>query len=281
MNISKDKKHLDVVDYLTSNESFELHHNLKYDMLVTDAPTQVDISRYYDSPDYISHTDSKRSLIDIAYQFVKENSLKRKVALISKFGEHSGQLLDIGAGTGDFLAAVKAKNWSVSGVEPNRNARNLASTKSINLVDNISDVVQEQFNVITMWHVLEHIYDLDEMLAFLKSRLATDGVLFVAVPNFKSFDAHYYGKFWAAYDVPRHLWHFSQNAISELFSEYNMNVVDTLPMIFDSFYISLLSEKYLNGKTNYLKSFLTGLKSNRLAKKSGQYSSLIYVIKHK
>ncbi len=280
MKISKDHKFLDVEDYLATHETFVIYKNDEYEMLVTDAPEQEKIGRYYDSQNYISHTDSKKTILDVAYQFVKEKSLKKKVALLTRFQNKKGKLLDIGAGTGDFLNVAKSEKWEVLGVEPNENARKLAIDKKVNLVQTLDEVDHKSFAVITMWHVLEHVHDLEGQLTFLKNNLNKDGVLFIAVPNFKSFDAEHYGKFWAAYDAPRHLWHFSQTSISKLFAEHQMKVVDTLPMIFDSFYVSILSEKYRSGKTMYWQSFLLGLKSNRSARASGEYSSLIYVIKH-
>ena len=132
-----------------------------------------------------------------------------------------------------------------------------------------------------MWHVLEHVPNLEEYLVALKRLLKPTGTILIAVPNFKSFDANYYGRFWAAYDVPRHIWHFSKVTIKKLFSEKEMNLVKVLPMKFDSFYVSLLSEKYKTGKMNFIKAFFVGLKSNLCAKKSKEYSSHIYVIKNK
>ena len=137
----------------------------------------------------------------------------------------------------------------------------------------------EEYDVITMWHVLEHVENLQEYIQQLKDLLKENGTLLIAVPNYKSYDANYYKEFWAAYDVPRHLWHFSQASISKLFSVENISVVKTLPMKFDSYYVSLLSEKYKNGKMNPIKAFLVGFTSNRKSKQTKEYSSLIYVLK--
>jgi 2-polyprenyl-3-methyl-5-hydroxy-6-metoxy-1,4-benzoquinol methylase len=199
-------------------------------------------------------------------------------------------ILDIGCGTGDFLAAAKNKGWSVVGIEPNENAKNLATkkvntphTKVSSFYKNIEALLKdkgdEKFDVITMWHVLEHVYNLEEYIRNLEKLLKPNGSLLIAVPNYNSFDAKYYGKFWAAYDVPRHLWHFSQKSIAKLFGENNMEVIQTIPMKFDSYYVSLLSEKYKTGSSNPLKAFKIGFQSNLKAATSKEYSSLIYILK--
>ncbi len=174
---------------------------------------------------------------------------------------------------------MSKKGWNVSGVEPSEKARKLASQKNIHLTEALPEE-ETMYDAITMWHVLEHVYDLKEQLAWLKNNLSREGVLFIAVPNFESHDASLYKSNWAAYDVPRHLYHFSRKAIQLLFEEQHMKVVDVHPMKFDAFYVSLLSEKYTSGKMNFLKAFLSGWRSNQKASKTGAYSSLIYVIQH-
>jgi len=143
-----------------------------------------------------------------------------------------------------------------------------------------SEFANKQFDIITLWHVLEHVSDLDAQIKELKRLLKPKGYLIIAVPNYKSYDADHYKTFWAAYDVPRHLWHFSKNAIQSIFGKFNFILEKTLPMKFDSFYVSLLSEKYKTGKMNYLKAFRIGLRSNIKAKRTGEYSSLIYVLRN-
>ncbi len=195
--------------------------------------------------------------------------------------QSKGAILDIGAGTGDFLAVAKQNGWSTTGIEPSPKAKSIAITKGISFVENTTDLANHSFDVITMWHVLEHVPDLDFQIKELKRLLKPSGTLIVAVPNFKSFDAKHYGKFWAAYDVPIHFWHFSKKAIELLFAKENMKLKKVLPMKFDSFYVSLLSEKYKNGKMNFIKAFFIGLKSNWKAARTKEYSSHIYVLKNK
>ncbi|WP_293875416.1 class I SAM-dependent methyltransferase [Flavobacterium sp.] len=270
-----------VKDYSVSKEIFELHHNPEYDLLITFPKPDLDkLSRYYESDDYISHTDGKRSLFEKIYHLIKSSALKSKVKLINAQAS-VGSLLDIGAGTGDFLVVAKKDGWQTTGIEPSEKARATAIRKGVYFAENLSDLENHSFDIITMWHVLEHVPNLNDYLLELKRLLKPNGVIFIAVPNFKSFDATYYGKFWAAYDVPRHIWHFSKTAIQKLFTEKEMKLAEVLPMKFDSFYVSLLSEKYKTGNMNYLKAFFVGWKSNLSAKRSKEFSSHIYIIKNK
>ena len=273
------KPFLNCKDYTVSEEYYEVMKNPKYDMLVT-SPVPVDLENYYKSDNYISHTDSKKTLFDKVYQTVKTYTLKKKVSLINSFQIEEKTILDIGAGTGDFLISCKKNHWKTFGVEPNSEARNIAKEKEIVLEKDIKAYTDKKFDVITLWHVLEHIENLSEYLKTLKTLLKENGTLVVAVPNHKSYDAQFYKEFWAAYDVPRHLWHFSQNSISKLFSEVSMKVVKTIPMKFDAYYVSLLSEKYKSKKMKPLTSFWVGFRSNLKARRTSEYSSLIYVIKN-
>ncbi|MGG7036874.1 MAG: class I SAM-dependent methyltransferase [Flavobacterium sp.] len=268
-----------VRDYSVSKEIFELHQNAEYDMLLTYPRPSLDkLPSYYESQDYISHTDGKRSVFEILYQSIKKIALKNKLKLInSKFNK--GRLLDIGAGTGDFLVVAQKNGWQVKGIEPSEKAKTIAIGKGVGFAQNLSELESQSFDVITMWHVLEHVPNLDEYLSELKRLIKPNGTIVVAVPNFKSFDAEFYGKYWAAYDVPRHLWHFSKTAIEKLFAEKEMKVEEVLPMKFDSFYVSLLSEKYRTGRMNFIRAFFVGLQSNLEGKKTKEYSSHIYIIK--
>ncbi len=274
-----EKKYLSVKDYLVSGESFDLVHDTDLDFLKTFPQPQVEeLPKYYESQEYISHTDEKRGLISNLYQLVKKWSLQKKAKLILQQLGDVGSLLDVGAGTGDFLKVAKEKGWQVHGMEPNKNAAKLALEKGIDLKASLNDFEGKQFDVVTLWHVLEHIPDLEETILKLAALVKPQGALIIAVPNFKSFDARHYGKFWAAYDVPRHLWHFSKESMKNLFAE-NFQLKNIEPMIFDSFYVSLLSEKYKTGRKFSLKAFWIGLLSNIKAKHSKEYSSHIYCFK--
>lgn len=282
MDISNQQPFLTVQDHSVSQEIFNLYYDSNLDMLVTHPQPSLDqLGKYYESDDYISHTDSKRSLFEKAYHVVKGIALKNKLNLINLEQSLKGTILDIGAGTGDFLAVAKQNGWTTTGIEPSAKAKSIAISKGISFVENTTDLANHSFDVITMWHVLEHVPDLDFQIKELKRLLKPSGTLIVAVPNFKSFDANHYGKFWAAYDVPIHFWHFSKKSIELLFAKENMKLKKVLPMKFDSFYVSLLSEKYKDGKMNFIKAFFIGLKSNLKAVSSKEYSSHIYLLKNK
>jgi 2-polyprenyl-3-methyl-5-hydroxy-6-metoxy-1,4-benzoquinol methylase len=269
-----------VRDYSVSKEIFELHHNPEYDMLLTfPKPSLEKLPSYYESDDYISHTDGKRSLFERMYHLIKNIALKNKLKLINTQSP-KGKLLDIGAGTGDFLVVAKTDGWQTTGIEPSQKAKTIAINKGVTFADSLASLEDNSFDVITMWHVLEHVPNLEEYISELKRLLKPSGTIVIAVPNFKSFDANFYGKYWAAFDVPRHLWHFSKIAIAKLFSEKDMKLVEVLPMKFDSFYVSLLSEKYKTGKMNFIRAFFVGLKSNLSGNKTKEYSSHIYILKN-
>lgn len=270
--------YLKTKDYSVSGESFQLMHQPESDMLIT-VPQPKDLGKYYESELYISHTDSNKGVVDKMYQGIKKYSLHKKTKLIGSYSKTGKNLLDVGAGTGDFLVFAEKKGWNPVGVEPNEKARSKALEKGMNLYSSLDDLKGKRFDLITLWHVLEHLPNLELQIEQLKKLLHNEGTLIVAVPNFKSYDAKYYKNFWAAYDVPRHLWHFSKNAITHLFSKQGMKLIRTEPMIFDAFYVSLLSEKYKTGKQNLFKAFAVGLRSNLCAWRNKEYSSLIYIIK--
>lgn len=255
MDSSNTTHFLAVKDYSVSQETFDLLYNQKLDMLITHPqPSLEKLPSYYESVDYISHTDGNKSLFEKMYQFVKGIALKNKLKLINSQST-KGRILDIGAGVGDFLSVCRNDGWQTVGIEPSDKAKTIAKSKGVSFVENLSELENHSFDVITMWHVLEHVPDLENQIKELKRLLKPSGTILIAVPNFNSFDANYYGKYWAAFDVPIHLWHFSKTAIKKLFAIENLELVKVLPMKFDSFYVSLLSEKYKTGKMNYIKAF--------------------------
>lgn len=282
MNFLEDKSFITVKDFSVSGESFSLLLNEEYQLLKTHPQPALDkLGSYYEFEDYISHTDGKRTLFEKMYHFVKRNAIRKKVSLIHSYQPLKGRILDIGAGTGDFLLEAKNQNWEILGIEPNDKAKGIALGKGIKFGDTIEKLESNSFDVITMWHVLEHVPDVEHQVAELKRLLKPSGTIIIAVPNFKSYDAKHYGAFWAAYDVPRHLWHFSKTAIEKLFDKQNMNLEDVKPMWFDSFYVSLLSEKYKTGKMNFVSGFFIGLISNLSGLFKKEFSSHIYVLKNK
>lgn len=274
---SSSKVYHSLKDYSVTGEKFDLLYDEDRDMLMTyPRPSPADISRYYKSKDYISHTDSRKGLMEKMYHYVKRYMLKKKLNWINKKFPSKGKLLDIGAGTGDFLVEAKKCGWKVSGIEPDENARQKAKEKGIKLFPNAESFKANKYDVITLWHVLEHVNDLHNQIIEFEHLLKKNGLLVIAVPNFKSYDAKFYKEHWAAFDVPRHLWHFSQNSFKHIMAGTAFKQSDSRPLIFDAFYVSLLSEKYRSGKSNFLRPILIGLKSNIKARTTSEYSSITY-----
>jgi SAM-dependent methyltransferase len=272
-------------DYAISGESFELKYNQELDLYETlPKPAPEKLPQYYESDDYISHSDGTNSFIERLYQIVKGITLRQKLKTISRF-HNKGLVLDIGCGTGDFLYHTQKGGYKVVGVEPNEKARTKAWNKlgfDVKIFEGLKEVYSEfdtkSFDVITLWHVLEHVPDYNEYLQQIGKLLKDDGLLIIAVPNFKSYDAQYYQNYWAAYDVPRHLWHFSEKSINSIVKKHNMKVRHIKPMLFDAFYVSMLSEKYKTGDSRIIKAIFIGLLSNIKGIFSKQFSSHIYLI---
>lgn len=275
--------YLTVKDYTVSQETFEIVNCNTCGFKFTNPRPEIDkIGAYYKAESYISHTNTSKGLIAKIYHSVRKYTLKGKLELVNKLYSRKGKLLDVGCGTGMFLNVCKENGWKVFGIEPDDDARAIAEqiNQSTIKTDVLNSFQDEQFNIISLWHVLEHVHQLNETIDWLYERLAVDGSLIIAVPNHESEDAAIYANKWAAYDVPRHLYHFSQKTIKQLFEQHNFRLEETLPMKFDSFYVSMLSTKYQTGKINYFKAFVDGLKSNIKAESNQQnYSSLIYIFK--
>jgi 2-polyprenyl-3-methyl-5-hydroxy-6-metoxy-1,4-benzoquinol methylase len=266
-----------VKDHSVSGETFSLLHDTELDMLST-FPIPKDLDRYYESEDYISHTDGARSLFETLYHIVKRYSIKSKVRLVTKFGK-KGSLLDIGAGTGDFLITAKSRGWHIQGAEPNEKAAANAKSKGLILQADTATIADHSFDVITMWHVLEHVVSPAAQIREIKRLLKPNGLAVVAVPNFKSYDAGHYKQFWAAYDVPRHISHFSEKSIRALFLAEGFELIGVKPLWFDAFYVSILSEKYKSCRFPLVFGFWHGLLSNIKALGSGEFSSKIYLLR--
>ncbi|MDH1601163.1 MULTISPECIES: bifunctional 2-polyprenyl-6-hydroxyphenol methylase/3-demethylubiquinol 3-O-methyltransferase UbiG [unclassified Empedobacter] len=273
-------KKLDLKDYFLTGEKFEIYEDSETEVLYTLPQPIENLGKYYESKNYISHTDGKKSIFERFYQMAKSINLNNKLELINKVG-NGKKILDYGCGVGDFLEHLQKNGYDVLGMEPNDSARKIAQSKIGNEKVTSTELEHndQKFDIITLWHVLEHIPNLNEIIGELKNHLTDNGVLIIAVPNHQSYDAKYYGKYWAAYDVPRHLWHFSDKSMSNLLSNFGMKIDKISPMKLDAFYVSLLSEKYKGNKFGYFNAIKVALKSNYLAKNNGQYSSLIYIIK--
>ena len=241
-------------------------------------PSLEKLPQYYESEAYISHTSSKRNLRELLYHIVRSYMIKVKTRLVAKYVEEPMRVLDFGCGTGDFLLAAKKRGWLTLGVEPNAGANTLAQQKGLTICDKdyLASMPEDSFDVITLWHVLEHLPDLDDHIKLFKKLLKPTGVLFIAVPNFKSYDAQHYKAQWAALDVPRHLWHFSKTSIKKMFTDFELLKIK--PMWFDAYYVSMLSESYRESRFSSLKALFIGLYSNYRGLRTGEYSSHIYVL---
>jgi 2-polyprenyl-3-methyl-5-hydroxy-6-metoxy-1,4-benzoquinol methylase len=273
-----------IKDHSVSGEEFVLRYNKDFQCYETYPKLKEEnLSKYYQSEDYISHTDSKRNLREMLYHRVRNLMMRRKLKLISSLENSNKSLLDIGCGTGEFLRVCKKSGWHVEGVEPNEDARSIALNKVDTFIrESIeSDALKEgSYDVITLWHVLEHMPDIEKVIRRLSFLLKPSGHIIVAVPNYRAYDAIHYKAFWAAYDVPRHVWHFSQFSIKAFFKKENFKLLFTKGMWFDSFYVSILSESYkFANPFNFILGSFFGLVSNLKAMFTGEYSSLIYVLK--
>ncbi len=272
-------------DFTITKEEFHLQKCTRCNLIATSPRPGPDaIGKYYASDNYISHTGKSKTIFDKVYLSARNLTLRWKHQLISQYYPEPKKILDYGCGTGEFLNYLQNKKWLVSGVEPNDKARQKANTLTGDKVTpELESYENRSFDVITLWHVLEHIHDLTNTIQKLKSRLTKNGLLIIAVPNPKSHDCQHYKNYWAGFDAPRHLWHFTKDTMDLLLQNNGFKIMEIKPMKLDSYYVSLLSEKYKNPNqlkliTGFL-AFREGLASNISAKKTTEYSSLIYITK--
>jgi len=279
---------LESQDFSLTQTSFTILHCTHCSVRFTSPlPNQDEIGQYYQFEAYISHTDVKEGWMNRLYHFVRARTLTQKTNWIqSLFTGHKGHLLDIGAGTGAFVHAMQQKSWKVTGLEPDKATRERALEiykLHLKSTDTIFELPENEYEIITMWHVLEHVHELKPYLNQCFKSLKQNGRCIIAVPNYTSFDATYYKKYWAAYDLPRHLYHFSPKSMSILLNEIGFEIVSLKPMWYDSFYVSLLSEQYKqSGKLGTLLAGFIGSISNLLAIRDvSKGSSIIYEVKKK
>ena len=282
-NSSTSNQFLTCIDHTVSRETFHIVQCQSCGFKYTNPrPEKQSLGAYYQSEEYVSHSNTKKGFINYTYQIVRKYTLLKKLQLLSKYYK-TGKILDIGCGTGEFLNVCQQAKWDTTGIEPSSDARTMAiKNYNLNILEEseIKNLSSENFDIITMWHVLEHVPKLNERIEDLKRLIKPNGIIIIAVPNCNSLDAKIYREAWAAYDVPRHLYHFVPKDIETLFKKHDLKMFKVLPMVFDSFYVSMLSEKIKTGKTNILKSLWNGLRSNMAAIKSGKtYSSQIYLIR--
>lgn len=280
---SKNFEHvLEVKDHLVSGEGFTISECQKCSLRFTNPrPEAGDLSKYYQSENYISHTNEANNLVNKLYKIARYFTLRSKRRLIEK-NVIDRTLLDIGCGTGHFLEHASANGWQTYGIEPEKSAREIAIAQGKSKIySDINEVIDQQFDRITLWHVLEHLPDLNDSLDKIANLMSSEGKLFIAVPNYLAHEEARFKEFWAAYDVPRHLYHFSPNSMKEIASRQGLIIEKIYPMRLDSFYISLLSNKHKSGRNKLINSFISGLISNTYGLFNGNYSSLIYQLSKK
>ena len=271
-------------DHTVSGETFTITECNACSLRFTqDAPAAATIAPYYKSEDYISHSNTSKGLINGLYQAVRKRTLKKKRKLVQRAtGMGKGYIVDVGSGTGAFAAEMLLHGWYVTGLEPDEGAREVAKKEyNVDLkdIDQLFQLPPGSFDAITLWHVLEHVHELSVYVQQLKILLKESGRLIIAVPNYTSKDAVIYKEHWAAYDVPRHLYHFSPKSMRVLMEKHGLKILQYKPMWYDSFYISMLSSKYKTGKTKLIPSFFNGFRSNLKAIGDvKRCSSVIYVI---
>ena len=273
-------------DYALTQDLFDILKCNNCGLLFTyPAPQKESIAPYYNFPEYISHTDAKEGWMNQLYHKVKTRTLLQKTNWVqSLFTGHKGHILEVGAGTGAFANSMQKKGWKVTALEPDQGSRQRAMDNfNLNLlpIEALSTLPKDSFEVIALWHVLEHVHDLHIYMNSFLTLLKPNGRLIIAVPNHTSYDAQFYKNFWAAYDVPRHLYHFSPRSMNKLCKAHYMKVVQCKPMWFDCFYVGLLSEKYKQtGFLGIMRAFFVGCISNIIAKRDAERaSSIIYEIK--
>lgn len=281
------KRAMTCTDFYASGEQFDLYTCEDCGFTFTQGvPVEAEIGRYYETPDYISHSDTKKGVMNSVYHWVRGYMLKRKARLVAHEAHRkTGRLLDIGTGTGYFADTMKRGGWQVEAIEKNAHARAFAKEHfglEVKLDTALKDFEPDSFDVITLWHVMEHLEPLNEVWETLNSLLTEKGVLIVAVPNCSSYDARKYGAYWAAYDVPRHLWHFTPGTIQQLGSKHGFILAERHPMPFDAFYISMLTEKNMRHSCPFVRGMITGTLAwlHALVKKE-RSSSMIYVFRKK
>ena len=269
-------------DYFLTKEEFSVVECRDCKLRFTNPrPGFAEILKYYDSSEYISHDTSEKTLLTKVYTAARNYMLKKKYAIVKSYSKGSS-LLDVGCGSGEFLNYCKIKGVTTFGVELNEKPREFARKSfGLDIREKLVDFPETEykFDCITLWHVLEHIHNLKETMAMLKTRLKPGGVLIIALPNYSSWDSVHFETFWAAYDLPRHLYHFNEISFRKFSSAERLKILQIIPQKLDSFYISLISEKYMHGRSNFLKAIIKGLYSNSTAGKNARgHSSLIYIL---
>ncbi len=281
------KSHLPIKDYFLTQEDFEIFQCESCSFIFTRAlESEENIGRYYKSEEYISHSDKKKGFFAVLYQYGRKYMLRKKYKSISRHQKlDKGKLLDIGSGTGHFIHFMQKKGWDVEGIEMDKSAREYSIREfSLKVQDNKALFSQEfeKKDVISLWHVLEHLYEPEKYMQRILELLKEDGLLLIALPNANSWDAKHYGKYWAAYDVPRHQWHFTPKSFQHFIQKFDLELVKIRKMPLDAMYVSILSEKYKQNSLQSIRGIINGIRSNiHCLNNAGKSSSVIYFLQKK
>tara|TARA_B110000483_G_scaffold104057_1_gene126908 strand:+ start:3170 stop:4018 length:849 start_codon:yes stop_codon:yes gene_type:complete len=280
--MKKEKEYIRVKDSFLSMEFFSLFIEKKTELLHTrPKPKEENLPAYYESTNYLSHNKKGFSLTSNVYFISRKIMLFFKFKHICRFFLNPGKVVDVGSGTGFFLSGLKKKGWSVVGVEPNQKAREHAESKDIDHIKELKDLKIGSQDLVTFWHSLEHVYKLEETLYQAKNALKNEGILLVACPNYTSWDASYYKEDWAAWDVPRHLQHFSPNSLKIILEPLGFVQLKKTPLVLDAFYISIMSESQKGNRFSFLKGLFIGLTSNLIGLRTDNYSTHMYIFQKK
>lgn len=271
-------------DEFLTKEDFHICECLNCGLLYTmPRPSKDKIGAYYKSEEYYSHQENTKGFIPKVYERVKKTNLKHKYKLATN-GLNVGKLLDIGCGVGDFLHTAEMHGWKCTGVEPSEDAKAIAQKRmqgEIFSSEELENMPDGCFDLITMWHVLEHVDDLKWQVEQLRRLVKPDGRIVIALPNYKSYDGQYYKELWAAYDVPRHLNHFNKTTLAKIFKTSGLELIKMDKLKWDAYYISYMSEQYKLHSLPLVRGIYRGWISNCRARRSGEWSSLVYVFEKK
>ena len=274
------KKSINTKDYLVTGECFKISIDEETGVLkTTPTPNPEDLKKYYHPSRYDSYISVPKTATEKIYVFVRKIRTLKKLKKILRILNGCGALLDYGCGTGDFLLKGKEAGLCAAGVEPSQEARMAAIVKTKSKVFKSKEEAEadsNKYDVITLWHSLEHVLDLKQTVLFLKNKLNPEGKIIVAVPNHKSFDAKHYKDKWAAYDVPRHIWHFDQASIEKVFNRLGLVLTEKERSFWDAFYVSILSEKNKKSKAAFFKGIVIGKLSVFLSLFTGESSAITY-----
>jgi 2-polyprenyl-3-methyl-5-hydroxy-6-metoxy-1,4-benzoquinol methylase len=276
--VEQNNKEMEIKDYANTKETFKIEYLTDLECFKTNIGHNVDMGKYYSYENYQSHNQNEKGIFNNVYKWAQKYNLNYKYKLIKKLNSNNKYILDYGCGVGDFITKMRNEGWQTQAFEPNEKAREILLRNNIKSIENLNELPDDSQDIITLWHVLEHLEDPIEKIKALKNKLKPDGTLLIAVPNFNAYDAKFYKNRWAAYDVPRHIYHFQRKSFEEIAKLTKLKIVKTEPLCLDAFYVSLLSENY-SVKKNVLRAICVGLISNMKSIWTKEYSSIIYFLK--